>query len=52
MTKSLKQIEKMIEDWHFNGAGEGQELHEYLGWTWEEYVTWVNTGIIPNGYTL
>ncbi|QDP50227.1 MAG: hypothetical protein Tp178MES00d2C33159851_17 [Prokaryotic dsDNA virus sp.] len=32
----MKDIDQMVEDWH-NGAGEGLELHEYLGMSWEEY---------------
>ena len=34
----MKDYDKMVEDWH-NGAGEGMELHEYLGLTWEEYAS-------------
>lgn len=30
----------MIDAWH-DGAGDGLELHEYLGMTWEEYAAWV-----------
>lgn len=33
----MRDIDRMVEDWH-NGAGEGQELHEYLGLSWKEYV--------------
>lgn len=43
-----EEIEDKIEDWHFHGAGEGQDLHEFLGWTLEEYQQWAVTGILPN----
>lgn len=33
----MTDIDQKVEDWH-NGAGEGQELHEYLGLSWEEYI--------------
>lgn len=36
-------IDDKIAAWH-DGDGEGLELHEYLGWTWEAYCHWVNTG--------
>lgn len=49
---SPEEIDKQIEDWHFNGAGEGQDLHEYLGWTWEQYAHWAVTGVIPNQWNL
>jgi len=38
-----EELEARIDAWH-NGDGEGQELHEYLGWTWEQYKNWVKTG--------
>ncbi len=36
-------MDDRIEAWH-NGAGEGMELHEYLGMTWVEYAAWVREG--------
>lgn len=33
-------IDDLIDAWH-DGAGEDQALHEYLGWTWEQYKKWV-----------
>jgi hypothetical protein len=27
--------------WHDNKAGQDQELHEFLGMTWDEYSVWV-----------
>lgn len=40
-----EELEKLIEDWHtsYNEL----LLHEFLGWTWEEYKTWVETEQIP-----
>lgn len=39
-----------IDEWHF-GMGEGQELHEYLGWTLEEYAQWINKYDLPKVFT-
>lgn len=39
-------IDDLIDAWH-DGAGEGQELHEYLGWTCEQYARWVETSERP-----
>ncbi len=30
----------LIDAWH-DGHGDGKQLHEYLGMTWEEYGRWV-----------
>lgn len=35
----------LVAAWH-DGAGQGQELHEFLGMTWEEYGIWT-TGHSP-----
>lgn len=35
-----KRILDKIDEWH-EGAGKGKELHEYLGWSKEEYAAWV-----------
>jgi hypothetical protein len=35
-----QEIDGMIAEWH-DGAGQGLDLHEYLGWTREQYKTWV-----------
>lgn len=32
-----EEILNKTEEWHL-GAGEGLELHEYLGLTWSEYA--------------
>ena len=45
-TRTDEEIDDAIERWH-GGQGMGQELHEYLGWTWEEYGRWVETGEKP-----
>lgn len=47
-TPEQAAINDKIEAWHFEGAGPGLELHEYLGWTWEEYAKWATTGVLPN----
>jgi hypothetical protein len=36
-----EQIDDAVDAWH-EGAGLGMELHEYLGWTEEEYSAWVS----------
>lgn len=35
------QVDDAVSAWH-NGAGGGLELHQYLGWSWEEYSRWVS----------
>ena len=39
----------LIDEWH-DGAGLDQELHEYLGWTEEEYAQWINNYEIPEWF--
>ncbi len=39
-----EELDARIEAWH-NGDGEDQ-LHEYLGLTWEQYKQWAETGDI------
>jgi hypothetical protein len=39
-----------VEAWHLGQAGEDQELHEYLGLTWEEYAVWAMDNIAPDGW--
>lgn len=41
-------IHDAIEAWH-NGDGYGTELHEYLGFLWEDYARWAETGVLPKG---
>lgn len=45
-TRTDDEIDAAIERWH-SGHGMGQQLHEYLGWTWEEYGHWVETNEKP-----
>jgi hypothetical protein len=35
------EIDDFIDLWHDNKAGQDQELHEFLGMTWDEYSVWV-----------
>lgn len=35
-------LDQRIEDWHESRAGIDQQLHEYLGLTWAEYVDWIS----------
>ena len=40
-----EELEAKVEAWH-NGAGTDQELHVWLGMTWEQYKHWAETGEI------
>ena len=42
-----EEIDDIVERWH---AGEfpGKDLHEAIGWTWEEYSRWVESCIAPD----
>lgn len=42
------EINDKIDAWHFDGAGEGLALYEYMGWTLEQYQQWAATGVLPN----
>lgn len=42
-------IEDAVDSWHASTHDQmGVELHEWLGWTWEEYKRWVE-GYDPPG---
>lgn len=36
------QIEDIIHTWHDGGGGEGIEVYEYLGWSWDQYKAWLS----------
>ena len=36
----MDEIDDFIEQWHSGLAGKNQELHEFLGMSWEEYSLW------------
>lgn len=41
------EIDDFVESWH-EDEGSNQELHEYLGMSWEEYSIWAtNPSILP-----
>ena len=40
------ELDDKIQGWH-EGAGPGQELHEYLDFTLDEYKDWFKTGLVP-----
>jgi hypothetical protein len=42
-----EELLDLIDRWHDDDCGEC-ELYEFLGWTEEEYATWVKTGVIPD----
>ena len=37
---SESEIDDFVDQWHDGEAGKGQDLHEFLGMTWEEYSSW------------
>ncbi len=39
-------VEAMIDEWHKDPLLD-LELHEFLGWSWQEYATWAETGETP-----
>ncbi|MFZ2725139.1 MAG: hypothetical protein WAX77_02690 [Methylococcaceae bacterium] len=44
----LNEIDEYVEQWHLGVAGENQELHEFLGMTWEEYSLWATQPSLLN----
>ena len=38
-----RDIDTFVEHWHAGLAGVGLELHEHLGFTWDEYLVWATT---------
>ena len=36
----MDEIDDYIARWHAGLAGKNQELHEFLGMSWEEYSLW------------
>lgn len=45
---SEQQIDDLVELWHSDdNAFPGVDLHDFLGWTWEGYRTWAESGVIP-----
>jgi len=37
--EDLDAIDTYVANWH-QGAGDGRELHSFLGMTWDEYALW------------
>lgn len=44
--ESHDEIDQKVAKWHA-GAGDGHELHEYLGWSWAEYKVYREKGAVP-----
>jgi hypothetical protein len=42
-----QRIDDAVEAWHVSGPDETRELHEYLGWTWDEYRAYVERNVYP-----
>jgi hypothetical protein len=52
LAERFKEIEDLIEEWHNLGHEEyfdcGEPtLHEYLGWTWDEYKVFTEYSVLP-----
>lgn len=48
LATSAAGVDAIVERWHGGASrGDGMHLHEYLGWTWEEYRGWVERGELP-----
>lgn len=47
-TTTLENIDDRIDAWHDGDGDEDQPLHEYLGWTREQYAAWVERGEFPD----
>lgn len=46
------EVDCAIEEWHTESyevkdSLNMHKLHEWLGWTWDEYAQWVYDGTIP-----
>lgn len=41
-----EEVMDLIDKWHDEGHT-SMSLHEYLGWTWEQYKRYVEKGEIP-----
>lgn len=44
LTRS-ERLDRLIEAWHISGTH--VQLHDYLGWTADEYARWVETNVMP-----
>jgi len=40
------EVDRRVELWHTKGSSR-KPLQDFLGWTAEEYDTWVQTGDVP-----
>jgi hypothetical protein len=41
------ELDNKIVEWHDGPAYASMRLHEFLGWTWDEYKHWVETNEQP-----
>lgn len=46
VTSAMRDVHTGIELWH-DGAGQGLELHQFLGLTWVEFKVWATYGRLP-----
>lgn len=47
------EIESLVKEWHQCTDSRWSEasLHEFLGWSWDEYKHWAETGEQPDRST-
>ncbi len=51
MTLTEEELHNRIATWHeapSDSYAAQMELHEYLGWSWEQYKHWVETDEMPS----
>jgi NTP pyrophosphatase (non-canonical NTP hydrolase) len=46
--RTEKELEKLIMCWHDSENGDDVSLSKFLGWTYAEYKTWVESNIQPD----
>jgi hypothetical protein len=46
--KTPEEAQKRIAEWSASKSGHGQSVHEYLGWTREQYLVYETTRKFPD----
>lgn len=41
-------VDDLVDAWHESDSSMG--CHQWLGLTWVEYMRWVRTGVLPDGW--
>jgi hypothetical protein len=42
-----ERVDDAVDRWHRAPGELDVPLHEYLGWTWDEYAEWVASSVLP-----